>query len=96
MRRKEAEQIGTLIKRYLRQQSLESPLNEQRLINAWSEVLGPAISNYTNELYIRNQTLYVHLTSSVLRQELFISRQRLIQNLNQHVGANVITNIIFR
>ena len=96
MRRKEAEQIGTLIKRYLRQQSLESPLNEQRLINAWSEVLGPAISNYTNELYIRNQTLYVHLTSSVLRQELFISRQRLIQNLNQHVCANVITNIIFR
>ena len=89
MKRNDAEQIGKLIQQYLRQESLESPLNEQRLLDAWPQVLGPAAS-YTSNLYIRNQTLYVHLTSAALRREL------LVRTLNQRVGATVITNIIFR
>ena len=33
MKRNDAEQIGKLIQQYLRQESLESPLNEQVLLN---------------------------------------------------------------
>ena len=51
---------------------------------------------YTSNLYIRNQTLYVHLTSAALRQELMMGREVLVRTLNQRVGATVITNIIFR
>ena len=92
MKRNDAEQIGKLIQQYLRQESLES---EQRLLDAWPQVLGPAAS-YTSNLYIRNQTLYVHLTSAALRQELMMGRELLVRTLNQRVGATVITNIIFR
>lgn len=96
MKRNDAAPIGQLIRHYLRQECLESPLNERRLINAWSEVLGPAIASYTRELFIKNQTLYVHLTSSALRQELMMGRKLLVNNLNRHVGAQVITDIVFR
>lgn len=96
MRRKDAQSIGQLVRAYLRQESLESPLNERRLVNAWPEVVGPAIASYTDGLFVRNQTLYVHLTSSVLRQELMMGRDLLVRNLNRHVGAQVITNIVFR
>lgn len=96
MKRNNAEQIGKLIQQFLRQESLESPLNEQRLLAAWGEVLGPAIASYTGEMYIRNQILYVHLTSAALRQELMMGRELLVCNLNKRVGATVITNIIFR
>lgn len=94
MKRNDAEQIGKLIQQFLRQESLESPLNEQRLLDAWPQVLGPAAA-YTSNLYIRNQTLYVHLTSAALRQELMMGREVLVRTLNQRVGAMVITNIIF-
>ena len=93
MKRNDAEQIGKLIQQFLRQESLESPLNEQRLLDAWPQVLGPAAA-YTSNLYIRNQTLYVHLTSAALRQELMMGREVLVRTLNQRVGAMVITNII--
>lgn len=96
MRRNDAEHIGDLIRFVLRQQGLESPLNEYRLIQAWKDVVGPAINRYTNNLYIRNQTLYVHLTSSVLRQELAMGRELLVKNLNRQVGAQVIVDIVFR
>ena len=96
MKRNDAQSIGQLIRTYLRQESLESPLNERRLVNAWPEVVGPAIASYTDGLFVRNQTLFVHLTSSVLRQELMMGRDLLVRNLNKHVGAQVITNIVFR
>lgn len=96
MKRNDAEEIGILIHQFLRRESLEAPLNERRLLNSWEEVLGPTIASYTKELYIRNQTLYVHLTSAVLRQELMMGRELLVQSLNQKVGASVITDIVFR
>ena len=96
MKRNNAEPIGKLIRAYLRQESLESPLNELRLVNAWPEVVGPSIAAYTDGLFVRNQTLYVHLTSAVLRQELMMGRALLVRNLNKHVGAQVITDIVFR
>ena len=96
MRRNDAEQIGDMIRKYFRQNGLESPLNEYRLVEAWREVVGEAIAKYTSNLYIKNQVLYVHLTSSVLRNEMMMGREMLIRNLNDKVGAQVIVNIIFR
>ena len=96
MRRNNAEQIWEMIRKFFRQNGLESPLNEYRLVQAWKEVVGPAITKYTSNLYIKNQILYVHLTSSVLRQELMMGRDILVRNLNEKVGAQVIVNIIFR
>lgn len=85
-----------ILRKFMREEGLETPLNEQRLINAWKEILGPTIASYTGDLYIRNQILYVHLTSAPLRQELMMGRELLVKNLNRHVGATVIINIIFR
>lgn len=96
MRRNNAEQIGDMIRKFFRQNGLESPLNEYRLVEAWKDVVGPTIARYTSNLYIKNQILYVHLSSSVLRQELMMGREMLVRNLNNHVGAQVIVNIIFR
>lgn len=95
MKRNDAEPIGKLIQKFLREESLESPLNEQRLLDAWPQLLGP-MATYTSELFIKNEVLYVHITSAALRQELMMGRELLIRNLNKKVGATVIRNIIFR
>ena len=40
MRRNDAEQIGEMIRKFFRQNALEAPLNEYRLIQAWKDVVG--------------------------------------------------------
>lgn len=96
MKRQNALPIGEIVHRFLREEGLESPLNEYRLIQAWESVLGKAIARYTRKMYIKNQTLYVHLTSPALRQDLQMSRQTLAHRLNEAVGAQVIINIVFQ
>lgn len=96
MKRSDAESIGSLIRKFLRQEGLETPLNEKRLIDAWAEILGTTIASRSKALFIKNQVLYVEVTSASLRQQLMMGRQQLVVKLNQKVGAQVITNIIFR
>lgn len=96
MKRNNAEQIGDVLRQFLRQQGLETPLNEYRLVDAWKDVVGPVITRYTMNLFIKNQVLYVSLSSSVIRQELMMGREMLIRNLNAQVGSQVIVNIVFR
>ena len=96
MRRNDAEQIGDMIRKFFRQNGLESPLNEYRLVDAWKDVVVPTFTMYTSNLYIKNQILYVHLTSSTVRQEMMMARDILVRRLNEQVGAQVIVNIIFR
>ena len=96
MRRTNSEAVGDLIRQFLRQQGLESPLNEYRLIAGCEHVMGPIIARYTKEVIIRNQTLYVQLTSPVIRQELHMQRRELTARLNAYAGAQVIVDIVFR
>lgn len=95
MKRNNTEQIGDVLRQFLRQQGLETPLNEYRLVDAWKDVVGPVIARYTTNLFIKNQVLYVSLSSSVIRQELMMGREMLIRNLNAQVGSQVIVNIVF-
>lgn len=81
--------------RNLRVQGLETPLLQKRLIDAWPIVAGPAIARYTQEVYIRNQTLYVRLSSPALRAELSMRCQELVQQLNDYVQSQVIADIRF-
>ena len=76
-------------------QGLETPLLQKRIIDSWPEVMGDAISRYTDNLVIRNQTLFVHLTNPALRMELSMQRQDIVRRLNAHVGNQVIADIRF-
>lgn len=96
MKRTNSEAVGNLIRQYLRQQGLEAPLNEYRLIQGWEHVMGPIVARYTKDIVIRNQTLHVQISSPVLRQELMMQRHELTTRLNCYVGAQVITDIVFR
>lgn len=95
MKRNNTEKLSDVIMQLLRQEGLETPLNQYRLIDSWKDVVGPVIFRHTTNIYIKNQTLYVQLSSSVIRQELQMGRELLIKKLNSRVGVQVITNIIF-
>ena len=94
MERRKSEAIGDVLQRFLREEGLETPLAQYRVIQAWPQVAGKAVAEATTELYIKNQTLYARLTSAVLRSELMMQRQALAYALNQYVQAQVITDVV--
>ena len=95
MRRRNTELLGDVIMQFLKQRKLDKPLFEKRLIDSWPEVLGKNIMNYTTEIYIKKRVLFVRLNSSVLRNDLFMSKENIVESLNKHAGNHVIDEIKF-
>ena len=95
MFRRDVKELKDLILRNLRQQGLETPLLQKRLMEAWPAVAGEAVSRYTLNTYIINQTLYVRLSVPALRADLSMRRQEFVQRLNEYVGNQVIADIRF-
>lgn len=95
MERRKTENLRDVINRFLRLNGLETPLNEQRAIEAWPAVVGPTIARQSSNLQIRGGVLYVKIARPALRQDLMMMRTELKQRINQHVGAQVIESISF-
>lgn len=97
MKRKNAQTIGEVIRDFLEEnKSLREKIYENRIEHAWTEVLGDMVMRYTRNVYVKNRVLYVSLSSSVLRSELSLSRERLVKSLNEQAGAEVIDDIVIR
>ena len=95
MFRQKVESLRDVLLRTLREQGLETPLKQKRLVEAWPQIAGPGIARYTLNTYIYNQTLYVRLSNPSLRADLSMRRQEFTQKLNDVVGEQVITDVRF-
>jgi predicted nucleic acid-binding Zn ribbon protein len=96
MRRSKTISLAEAIKDYVREMNLDVKLSEVGIINSWEEVVGKAISSRTSKIYIKDKVLYVHLNSSVVRNELLMLRQALKEKLNEKAGSEVIKDIVLR
>jgi len=97
MRKKNTETIGDVLKQFFEENPfIKGKIAESRVLSGWTKLFGPSVSSFTTNIYLNNNILYVHLSSSVLRNELMMSKERLIDSLNDYAGMPVIKNIIFR
>lgn len=86
-------EVEALVRQYLRANGLETPLLQRRLIQLWDEVAGPVVAQYTEDKKIRNQTLWVKIQNPAVRADLQMRRTALVAQLNNLVGAQIITDI---
>jgi predicted nucleic acid-binding Zn ribbon protein len=96
MRRSKTISLAEAVKDYIKEMNLDVKLSEVGVINSWEEIVGKAISSRTSKIYFKDHILYVHLNSSVVRNELLMLRQVLKNKLNEKAGSEVVKDIILR
>lgn len=87
--------LADLIKEFYELHKGSDYLDEVKALDAWKQVVGPFIASHTIDLSIKNHVLLVRVDSDVLRNELCYSKSLLLKNLNERVGKEVITEIVF-
>ncbi|MDO9339981.1 MAG: DUF721 domain-containing protein [Bacteroidales bacterium] len=96
MRRSKTISLAEAIKDYIKEMNLNGKLSEVGVINSWEETVGKAISSRTSKIYIKDHVLFVHLNSSVVRNELLMLREAIKEKLNEKAGSEVIKDIVLR
>jgi len=74
---------------------LRRKFDETSILAIWPEIMGTAIANRTKQIYIHDKKLFIRIESSVIKNELVMVRDGIIQKLNAHAGSQVINEMVF-
>ncbi|WP_339894441.1 DUF721 domain-containing protein [uncultured Algibacter sp.] len=88
--------ISDALKEFVETNKLEKGLNKVNVVDAWAKLLGNGVNNYTTSVNLERETLYVQLSSSVLREELSYGKEKIINMLNEELGKIIIKKLILR
>ena len=96
MRRTETLHIGDVLNEFFSRPYVAAKVAEGRLPDTWREVVGERGASLTSSLRLENHVLYAHITSSVVRAELFNSREALAAEINRISGVRLVNVVIIK
>ncbi|RKE92316.1 DUF721 domain-containing protein [Ichthyenterobacterium magnum] len=95
-RNSEHQPISDILKEFVDANKLQKGLDKVNVREAWSTMMGNGVNNYTTNIQLERETLYVQLSSSVLREELSYGKDKIIAMLNEAIGKEVIKKLVLR
>ncbi|MFI1745582.1 MULTISPECIES: DUF721 domain-containing protein [Thalassobellus] len=88
--------ISDALREFVETNKLEKGLDKVNVADAWANLMGNGVNNYTTSVNLERDTLYIQLSSSVLREELSYGKQKIIDMLNEELGKEIIKKLVLR
>jgi hypothetical protein len=88
--------ISEVLQQFIQVNKLEAGMDKIDVQQAWKSVMGNGVNSYTQEVILKGTTLYVKLTSAVLREELSYGKQKIIVMLNEELRKEIVKDLILR
>jgi len=85
--------IEDLMKDVIKENKLTKGLQKLSVEEAWKNLMGQGIANYTQSVSLSGKTLVVKLSSSVLREELSYGKEKIIKMMNKELGEELISKV---
>jgi len=95
-KRKDTVSMKDAIDSFLKASGLEEKYIEQQVILKWEELVGKPIALRTDSIQIQNKTLILKMNSSVMRDELFHQKSKIIEIINQEAGFEIVNDIFLK
>ncbi|HMB64518.1 MAG TPA: DUF721 domain-containing protein [Eudoraea sp.] len=95
-RKKSNLSLGEALQEFISEHHLQQGMDKVNVKEAWKKLMGNGVNNYTTGIELKNETLYISLSSSVLREELSHGRSRIIAMLNEELGKDLVKNLVLR
>jgi hypothetical protein len=86
--RKKAVGMDELVRAYIKSMRLAPGLNTQRIFAAWDACSGAA--PFTLRRFFRSGTLYITVSSSVVRNQLYFQRDLLVEKMNAWLSGDAL------
>lgn len=88
--------ISDVLKQFISQNKLEAGMDVVNVREAWRNLMGNGVNNYTTEIQLKGSTLYVALSSAVLREELSYGKDKIIKMINEELRKDLVTSLVLR
>ncbi|MBR2325984.1 MAG: DUF721 domain-containing protein [Alistipes sp.] len=94
MKRTNAQPIGALLDTLFKSPDIAVKIAEGSLPHVWREVVGEVVAAETRHVRFVRGTLYVHISSSVIRSELMMQREALVRAINKKLSTELVKSLV--
>jgi hypothetical protein len=88
--------IGDALKEFLNKSRLKNDVLALQIDGVWEKIMGKTVARYTDKLQIIDNKLIVHTQVAPLKNELIYEKDKIIQRVNEALGANIIKEVIIK
>lgn len=88
--------IAEVLKEFIQVNKLEHGMDKIDVEQAWKNLMGNGVNTYTQDVILNGSTLYVKLTSAVLREELSYGKHKIIAMLNEELRKEIVKDLVLR
>lgn len=88
--------MSEALNEFIKKNKLRKGMDKVDAREAWAKLMGNGVNNYTTAVELKNETLFVSLSSSVLREELSLGKTKIITMLNEELGKELIKKLVLR
>ena len=96
MRGDNNKKLGDIIRKLMANPKLSKRLDKLDALDVWEDIIGSSLLKYIADQKIYKGVLYVKFNSAVVRNELSYRKSGFIEEINQKIGRDLITDIVFR
>ena len=88
--------IKNIIESFVEQDSISDGIFNIKIQKAWENAVEKKILDYTKEIYVKGDILYIKVSNPILKQEILYSRQKVINLINEDLGKELIKKIVLK
>lgn len=88
--------VAEVLKEIILINKLQPGMDQVSVKEAWVSLMGNGVNSYTRNVVLKGSTLYVELTSAVLRAELMYGKDKIIKLINDELRREIVTNVVLR
>jgi hypothetical protein len=88
--------IGDVLKEIIQVNKLQPGIDQIAVKEAWVSLMGNGVNSYTKNVTLRGTTLYVELTSAVLREELSHGKSKIVAMINEELRREIVKEVVLR
>lgn len=88
--------LSEALSEFIKENKLQKGMDKVEVREAWEKLMGNGVNNYTTAVELRNETLFISLSSSVLREELSLGKTKIIKMINEELGKDLVKKLVLR
>ena len=88
--------LSEALQEFISVNKLQKGIDKVDAREAWAKLMGNGVNNYTTAIELRGDTLFISLSSSVLREELSHGTSKIVTMLNEELGKEIVKKLVLR
>ena len=88
--------IKNIIESFVEQDSISDGIFNIKIQKAWENAVEKKILDYTKEIYVKGDILYIKVSNPILKQEILYRRQKVINLINEELEKDLIKKIVLK